>query len=421
MERKNILGVSLLGLTCLVGAQTASAEIALQPQAVPFGAFVLVPTLNTKTVFDDNIYSLSSNEVSSFSQVVNPNFAFVAQDRANVYKLVYNLNAAGYANDSDDSYNDHKIDLNAHIEPTARLRYDAGLAYGMLHDDRGQGASSGLSLFRIRQDGNGDGVIDEGIGEVDKYNLATVRGGVEYGAKTARGLLVANADLNQKRYSRNSSALGRDNDTFNVLLGVRARLMPKTTFLVDYEISDTNYKTDPKNGGTADTKDNRILAGITWENSIQTTGKLRLGQGKRKVDGGKDIDKFTWDLGMVWKPLPLDTINVSGGARATDASAPYVATENTNYNLSWTHQWLDRVNTTVNFGMSKDDYTVAPNAPAGTKARSDDTTNYGVALNYQMRRWLVWSVGVNSSDKDSNVKEFSNTRNVMSIGAQISL
>lgn len=416
MERKNILGVSLLGLTCLVGAQTASAEIALQPQAVPFGAFVLVPTLNTKTVFDDNIYSLSSNEVSSFSQVVNPNFAFVAQDRANVYKLVYNLNAAGYANDSDDSYNDHKIDLNAHIEPTARLRYDAGLAYAMLHDDRGQGASSGFGLDQIRYDANGDRVFDGGIGEVDKYDLATLRLGGEYGAKTARGLLVANADLNQKRYSRNSSALGRDNDTLNVLLGVRARLMPKTTFLVDYEISDTNYK-----GVTPDSKDNRILAGITWENSIQTTGKLRLGQGKREIDGGKDISKFTWDLGMVWKPLPLDTINITGGAKATDASAPYAATENTNYNLSWTHQWLDRVNTAVNFGVSKDDYTVAPNAPAGTKARSDDTTNYGVSLNYQMRRWLVWSVGVNSSDKDSTVKDFSNTRNVMSIGAQVSL
>jgi len=416
MERKNILGVSLLGLTCLVGAQTASAEIALQPQAVPFGAFVLVPTLNTKTVFDDNIYSLSSNEVSSFSQVVNPNFAFVAQDRANVYKLVYNLNAAGYANDSDDSYNDHKIDLNAHIEPTARLRYDAGLAYAMLHDDRGQGASSGFGLDQIRYDANGDRVFDGGIGEVDKYDLATLRLGGEYGAKTARGLLVANADLNQKRYSRNSSALGRDNDTLNVLLGVRARLMPKTTFLVDYEISDTNYK-----GVTPDSKDNRILAGITWENSIQTTGKLRLGQGKREIDGGKDISKFTWDLGVTWKPLPLDTINITGGAKATDASAPYAATENTNYNLSWTHQWLDRVNTAVNFGVSKDDYTVAPNAPAGTKARSDDTTNYGVSLNYQMRRWLVWSVGVNSSDKDSTVKDFSNTRNVMSIGAQVSL
>jgi hypothetical protein len=111
MERKNILGVSLLGLTCVIGAQTAVAQTALQPQAIPYGSFVLVPTLNTRTVFDDNIYSLSSNEVSSFSQVINPSLNFVAQDRLNVYKLGYTLNAAGFANDSNDSYNDHKIDL----------------------------------------------------------------------------------------------------------------------------------------------------------------------------------------------------------------------------------------------------------------------------------------------------------------------
>ncbi|HRH91596.1 MAG TPA: outer membrane beta-barrel protein, partial [Agitococcus sp.] len=169
MERKNILGVSLLGLTCLVGAQTASAEIALQPQAVPFGAFVLVPTLSAKTVFDDNIYNLSFDEVSSFSQVINPNFAFIAQDRANVYRFNYNLNAAGFANDSNDSYNDHRFDLNAHIEPSSRLRYDAGVAYSLLHDDRGTAASSGFGLDEIRGDGTS---ANPGIGEVDKYNLA---------------------------------------------------------------------------------------------------------------------------------------------------------------------------------------------------------------------------------------------------------
>ena len=322
MERKNILGVSLLGLTCVIGAQTAVAQTALQPQAIPYGSFVLIPTLNTRTVFDDNIYSLSSNEVSSFSQVINPSLNFVAQDRLNVYKLGYTLNAAGFANDSNDSYNDHKIDLSAHLEPTSRLRYDAGLAYGMLHDDRGTGASSGFSLFEIRSDANQDGVVDAGIGEVDKYDLTTLRGGVEYGAKTARGLLVANADFNQKRYSRASSALARDNDTLNLLLGLRARVMPKTTFLVDYEVSDTNYDADPAIGGTADTTDNRLLAGVTWENTAQTTGKLRLGQGKRQIDGAKDINKFTWDLGMVWKPLALDTINVNAGARTADASFP---------------------------------------------------------------------------------------------------
>lgn len=421
MERKNILGVSLLGLTCVIGAQTAVAQTALQPQAIPYGSFVLVPTLNTRTVFDDNIYSLSSNEVSSFSQVINPSLNFVAQDRLNVYKLGYTLNAAGFANDSNDSYNDHKIDLSAHLEPTSRLRYDAGLAYGMLHDDRGTGASSGFSLFEIRSDANQDGVVDAGIGEVDKYDLTTLRGGVEYGAKTARGLLVANADFNQKRYSRASSALARDNDTLNLLLGLRARVMPKTTFLVDYEVSDTNYDADPAIGGTADTTDNRLLAGVTWENTAQTTGKLRLGQGKRQIDGAKDINKFTWDLGMVWKPLALDTINVNAGARTADASFPYGSVENTNYSASWTHDWLDRVNTVVSLGSSTDDYDIAPNAPVGTSVRSDDVTTYGVAVNYQMRRWLILNAAINTFNKDSNVSSFNNKRNVMSIGAQVSL
>jgi hypothetical protein len=213
-----------------------------------------------------------------------------------------------------------------------------------------QGASSGFSLGRIRNDANNDGVFDGGIGEVDKYKLTTLSGGVEYGAKTARGLLVANGDINQKRYSRQSSADARDNDTVNVLLGLRARLMPKTTFLVDYEISDTNY-----DGTSPDTKDNRILAGITWENAIQSTGKLRLGQSNRQIDGAADLDKFTWDLGLIWKPVALDTISINGGARASDG-VNNTTIENTNYSVSWTHDWADRFNTTLSLGVSEDNY-----------------------------------------------------------------
>lgn len=405
MESKNIVGMSVLGLTFLFGAQGALAQVAIQPQSVPFGSFVLVPTLSLKTVSDDNIYNLpSGGEVSSFSQILNPNLAFIAQDRLNVYKAVYNLNAASFANDSNDSYADQTVDLSAHIESSARLRLDGGLAYKMLHDDRGDGINAGTGLLAILASG-----------EVDKYDVTSVRGGVEYGAKTARGLMVLNADMNQKRYSR-STSVNRDNDTLNALLGLRARIMPKTTALVDYEYSDTNYKTN----ATPDTQDNRILVGLSWESAVQTTGKLRLGQGKRKVDGGADINKFTWDLGAVWKPVALDTIAINGGARASDASGNYVSVENTNYSLSWTHDWLDRFNTTVSLGSTKDDYTVKPGV-IGVVARSDDTKTYGVAANYQMRRWLVLNAAINVNDRGSNDPLYDSKRNVMSVGAQISL
>jgi hypothetical protein len=44
-----------------------------------------------------------------------------------------------------------------------------------------------------------------------------------------------------------------------------------------------------------------------------------------------------------------------------------------------------------------------------------------VAVNYQMRRWLILNAGINSSDKDSTDPTATNKRNVMSIGAQVSL
>jgi hypothetical protein len=53
--------------------------------------------------------------------------------------------------------------------------------------------------------------------------------------------------------------------------------------------------------------------------------------------------------------------------------------------------------------------------------RSDDVTTYGIAVNYQMRRWLILNAAINASDKDSNISRFDNKRNVMSIGAQVSL
>lgn len=406
MESRKSVGVSGLGLALLIGAQGAMAQVAVQPQAIPFGSFVLVPTLVSQTVYDDNVYNLSNNEVASFSQILNPTLAFVAQDRMNVYTATYGLKAASFANDSNDSYADQNFDLNAHIEPSGRLRLDGGLNYSMLHDDRGSGGSAGLGLAAIRA-----------MGEVDKYNTASIRGGLEYGAQDARGLAVANVALGQKRYSRDGVAIGRDNDSVNSLLGLRARVMPKTLVLIDYERSDINYKSDTKIGGAPDTLDNRLLAGVAWENTAQTTGRIRLGQGKREIEGLDDISKFTWDVGLVWQPRMFDLVNFDAGARTGDATLPYVSVENTHYTAAWTHDWAERFNTVLALGLSNDDYEPQP----GTASRSDDTTSYGLAANYQMRRWLVLSAGVTMNDRSSNVAEFDTKRSVMSVGAQISL
>jgi len=411
MESRKSVGVSGLGLALLLGAQGAMAQVALQPQAIPFGSFVLVPTLVSQTIYDDNIYNLSNGEVASFSQVLNPTLAFVAQDRLNFYTAKYALKAASYANDSNDSYADQNFGLDAHIESGSRLRLDGGLSYSMLHDPRGSGSSAGVSSAGIRT-----------MGEGDKYDLANLTAAAEYGARDARGLATAKVTLGQKRYSRDGVALSGDNDIVSSLLGLRARVMPKTLVLLDYERVDTNYKTNfdsVKGVGTPDALDNRFLVGVTWDGTAQTTGKIRLGQGKREVDGLGSKDRFTWDLGVVWKPRALDTVNLNGGASIVDATGDYLAAENTHYSVSWTHDWADRFNTVLTLGLSNDDYSVKPGTLA--KARSDDGKTYGIGANYQMRRWLVLTADILASDRSSDVSAFDTKRNVMSIGAQISL
>jgi hypothetical protein len=115
---------------------------------------------------------------------------------------------------------------------------------------------------------------------------------------------------------------------------------------------------------------------------------------------------------MIWKPVSLDTIGISGGGRTSDG-VNNTTIENTSYSVSWTHDWLERFNTAVSFGLSEDDYQGI--------VRNDETTTYGVSANYQMRRWLILGVGISSSDKDSTELGVSNKRNVMSISAQVGL
>jgi hypothetical protein len=69
-------------------------------------------------------------------------------------------------------------------------------------------------------------------------------------------------------------------------------------------------------------------------------------------------------------------------------------------------------------GWGKDSYPVSPQY---LKGRDDDTVTAGLALNYQMRRWLILGTGVSVKDRSSSIPGFDLSRTVFSINTQISL
>jgi len=404
MERKLKLGIASMGVSLLLGSTFANAEVALNAQGVQYGSFTFVPAVKATVGYDDNVYNFSGTEIGSWYAGVAPQFVWIAQDRNNTYQIVYGLDGRTYSHRSDDSYLDQNLGLKAHLEPNARLRLDGGLGYKMQHDARGSGRSTGYQWLPNAKTGS-----ISAMGEVDKYDVASLTAGFEYGAKDAAGMLLGSVGLDSKGYDRDLVANGRDNDRKNMALGFHVRLMPKTKATIELEHVDTDY-----DGATADTVDDRYYVGLLWENTVQTTGKARFGQSKRKVKsaaGTSDGDKFSWDVGLNWSPLERDMVTFVTGRAIADAEDTGATSLNTNYGIQWKHQWLDRLNTELGYGINKSEYAT----------RDDDSKKYRIAANYQMRRWLVLSCELDMTDRNSDDPAFDTKRNIYAIGAQLSL
>lgn len=406
------LALSSLAIAVGMASLAAQARVALDPQGVDLEPFLFVPSLEVGMRQDSNLYSLpSGQEVDSLVVTVAPTLRLVAQDRDNHYSVQYAIAAGLYSEDSNDNYIDHALDVAAHFEPTSRVRFDVSGGYAILHDDRGTGFSESKGLPFILA-----------MSEPDQYTRTALGGGVEYGAEEAVGQVRVGLGMAQKRYDLDDRAAARDLDTLNLELGLSLRLMPKTKMLFDIEREQGNYE-NSTTAAVSDYTETRFLVGLAWEATGKTTGKVRLGNSNRELESGNDLSKFTWTAGVVWAPREHSRFTFDGGQRNNDGNADADnvrrtrAVLNTNYTLGWEHDWSERLESRVSYGMSTDDHDRTDNAK-----REDDLSTISASLNYQMRRWLVLGAGVSLRSRESTAgSNFEYDRDVFSLNALISL
>lgn len=385
-------------------AQMAQANVALDPQAFNLEPFRLIPTLEVQALQDSNIYKQSRNEVDSFVTVLKPTFDLVAQDRDNVYTARYAA-IAGFYTEGDNNYVDNIFNVSAHVEPTGRFRFDAGAGYSFLHDDLGTAFTEGLSVPAL-----------EARGGPDKYNLAALNGGLEYGAKDAAGQVALNLNYGQKRYDKADAAAARDMDSLGGQLEFRLRILPKTKALLDFEYDKGSYD-NATTAASSDYTGNAYFLGVTWENSASTTGKIRLGSNKRDPASGNGVSGFAWDVGVVWTPLERTRFTLDGSRRLQDGTLPTISIDGRTLAVGWGHDWSERFESKLTVAIGADDHDRQP----GTGIREDDSTTLGLVVNYQMRRWLVLGAGASMTSRDSTMNQYDYDRKIFSLNAQVSL
>ncbi len=389
----------------VIASQAAVAAVALDPQAVDAEPFRFIPTLVVEAKQDSNIYTSSANEVSSAILLVSPTFDLVAQDRNNAYALRYGIRA-GFYGESNNNYVDHLFSLNGHVEPNDRFRFDLGASYNFLHDDLGTGSTENAPLKCSPP----TVTVCLESSDPDEYKVAGLKGGFEYGAKEAAGQIGFSTSYNQKRYDLAAVAVDRDLDTLNTQLEFRFRVMPKTRMLLDLEYNKGDYE-NAVTAANSDYTEKNYLLGVAWESTASTTGKVRVGNSKREKPNSSKT-KATWDIGVEWSPLERDNFSFNASKRFQDGNNA-TTIDAGNYSVSWSHDWLARLQSKLSLGLLQEDYQGI--------TRSDDTRSFGAALNYQMRRWLVLGGGVALKDRDSSLSQYDYDRTVFSLNAQISL
>ncbi len=379
--RKTFVMNSLAAAVMLAGS---SSVMAIEAASMQLGAMSLTPTLELSESYDDN-FRETSNEDSSWITTISPTFVLAAQDRLNVYKLTYNFSSDIFHSSHDDNNTDHHLDADAHMEFNARNRLDLNAGYDRVEEVAGT-ETSGIN---------------------DKYHTYNIGGVYGFGAKSATMNFELGANHEWKRYD-NDGTINKDleRDTTSLSGTAFYRIGAKTRALVEVRYNDYDYKLATS---TLDSDSMAYLVGVTWDATAKTSGSAKIGYEDKDFDSAarEDVDNTMWEVGVTWQPRSYSsfTLNTRRGTdEGSQGAEDYIETTRTS--LGWNHDWSSYVSTEASYAFTDEEY---------ENGREDETDEFALGLNYELRRWVSVGVGYKYKDIDSTDPTETLDRNIYQV------
>ena len=387
---KNTLALATCVL-CLFSVSTVHAQ-----DGISTGGVTLFPTLGVSYEYDNNITLSRHQGVSSGIGVISPGIQIVRASGAYELAFQYELEYAEYFDSPIDDYTDQFVSLDWRYKPNARWEFSSRVGYDKGHDARGTGLREGdLGLLEISPD------------EWEDTNIAAV---AHYGAEGSKGAVEVEVGAKKLRYTNNRSVTRLLDFDSSYLAGrFLYRIQPKTEALIEVRQDWFDYTLSSFDG-----TDTRVLAGIRWNATAKTSGRILAGYQERKFDSAAtpDFDGEVWEIGVNWAPKTYSTFDLSyiRGVDHTNALSAYRVSEDVV--LNWTHHWASRFNTNLELGYMQTD--LEPNV------RSDDLVFGGVSMQYEFRPWMHFGAAYRWFDRESSDPEFYYDRELFQLTVEVS-
>ena len=395
-----------LAVVVAAAAGVSTSAFAIDPQSIRIGdGLLFTPTLGFEHGHDDNLFATDKKRKTTDYTVVEPSFKLSLDRAKSAHELKYRLKSYNFHSAKDSSYINHHFTGKTGYEFNARNRLVLNAGYHKM-----ESTSSDTGLIASRKYKN------------DQWNTKNIGGVYTFGARTARTQVELGADYSELRYDDRRNKGSERDATAGRITGYYA-IAPKTRVLLEGRYTDYDYK----NNSIRDSKNKALLAGVTWDATAKTTGTIKVGREKKDYDRGSNKSTNMWEAGIDWSPrtystfslktrrgydegniysafdpdLELDSEHVTSSIRTLDTS------------LGWKHYWTERLYSNASYRRIDRDYQ--------NTYRKDEIDQYGIALTYELRRWLDVGVGYTYRENDSNMAGRDYKRNVYGIKVSASL
>jgi hypothetical protein len=218
----------------------------LDPLGIRRGAFIVLPGLDVREVYNDNIFSDDEDKIDDFITLVSPKLRARSNWRNHQLNLGASATIGRYATEPDENFEDFSVGLDRRLDITRRNQLRLGGSYNQLHEGRGspddvrgveptvftvglgfltyayQGGRALLELDasadRLEYENVRAG--DGSIINIDERNRTIWTGGLKIGYEfLPRYTAFVKGVFNQVEYDRLTGGIDRSSEGYRVELG----------------------------------------------------------------------------------------------------------------------------------------------------------------------------------------------------------
>jgi len=395
------LAAALIAIASRAGAQSPEGSF-------PLGPMYAYPEVELAVQRDSNIaLQPESSRVSDTITYLRPSLVFEARDGVQRYNAGYRGERASYRHVTSDSHTNHEFFATGDWTLDARNSSRLDARYVDRFDPRG-------TLQIVTPVPN-------------EYRQGSLSALYRFGAKDAAGKLEFYGSKYSKTYLNNrDQTAALDHSKTELGSTFLVRMQPKTYGTLAIRQYRYDYS-EP--GSVRDSVEDSLFAGVRWNFSAATFGRIEVGQLKKTFDtpapgASTEFSGIAWEGALSWRPVYYSTVELVSRKRPTEATGAGDFVLNQSYQAAWTHIWGSRVTTVATAIYAKDRYygAYAPSPPVGAGENRMDVTWLGsVRVLYRMRRWLTFGAELASSARASNDDRFDYGRQQITLLATLTL